>query len=305
MRRTCRVYSQWIPPNAEDHALAHAIARMARQTSRIGAALSSAMCALMPVVIAVLVLTTPLGAQEDETELAKRAQNPVANLISVPFQHNFNFGVGTRDATVYVLNVQPVIPLTLTEDWNVIARIITPIINQPSLFEGADSAFGLGDLNPTFFLSPAEPGAVIWGVGPTFTLPTATDSQLGNGQWSMGPAAVGLTIRGPWVFGALVNQQWSFAGWGDRDVSQLLIQPFVNYNLPNGWYLSSVPIITANWEASRGNTWTVPVGGGAGKLFRLGRLPVNTQLQAFYNVERPQFAADWQLRFQLQFLFPK
>jgi hypothetical protein len=119
----------------------------------------------MPVVIAVLWLTTPLGAQQDETELAKQTQNPVADLISVPFQNNFNFGAGTKDATVYVLNVQPVIPLRLTEDWNVITRLITPIINQPSLFEGADSAFGLGDLNPSFFLSPAKPGAVIWGWG--------------------------------------------------------------------------------------------------------------------------------------------
>jgi hypothetical protein len=260
---------------------------------------------LMPVVIAVLVLTTPLGAQQDETELAKRAQNPVADLISVPFQSNFNVGAGTEDATIYVLNVQPVIPLRLTEDWNVITRLITPIINQPALFTGGESAFGLGDLNPTFFLSPAQPGAVIWGVGPTFTLPTATDSLLGTSKWSMGPAAVGLTIQGPWVFGALVNQQWSVAGWGETDVSQLLIQPFVNYNLPDGWYLSSVPIITADWEASGGDTWTVPVGGGAGKLFRLGKLPVNTQLQAFYNVERPQFAAHRQLRFQLQLLFPK
>ena len=136
-----------------------------------------------------------------------------------------------------------------------------PVINQPSLFPGSDSAFGLGDLNPTFFLSPAKPSKLIWGVGPTFTLPTATDSLLGTSQWSMGPAAVALSMQGPWVFGALANQQWSFAGWGDQDVSQLLIQPFVNYNLPDGLYLTSVPIITANWEASSGNKWTVPVGG--------------------------------------------
>jgi hypothetical protein len=180
-----------------------------------------------------------------------------------------------------------------------------PIINQPSLFEGDDSAFGLGDLNPTFFLSPAKPGKLIWGVGPTFTLPTATDSRLGTSQWSMGPAAVALSMQGPWVFGALANQQWSFAGWGDTDVSAMLIQPFVNYNLPDGLYLVSAPIITANWEASSGDKWTVPVGGGVGKLFKLDKLPINTQLQAFYNVERPQLAADWQLRFQLQFLFPK
>jgi hypothetical protein len=212
--------------------------------------------------LSLVLITAPLGAQQTESDLAKQTQNPVADLISVPFQNNFNFSAGTKDQTVYVLNVQPVIPIRLTEDWNLITRTIAPIINQPSLFEGTDSAFGLGDLNPTFFLSPAKPGEVIWGVGPTFTLPTATDSLLGTSKWSMGPAAVALSIQGPWVFGALANQQWSFAGWGDQDVSQLLIQPFGNYNLPDAWYLVSAPIITANWEASSGNKWTVPLGGG-------------------------------------------
>jgi hypothetical protein len=274
-------------------------------------ALSTLVTQAVAILTAVLVLPGIVqkcaagAAEESEEELAKKTQNPVADLISVPFQNNFNFGAGPNDATIYVLNVQPVIPLRLTEDWNLITRIIAPIINQPSLFEGGESAFGLGDLNPTFFLSPAKPGQLIWGVGPTFTLPTATDARLGTSQWSLGPAAVALSMQGPWVVGALANQQWSFAGWGDEDVSQLLIQPFLNYNFPHGWYLSSAPIITANWEASSGNKWTVPVGGGVGKLFKLDKLPINTQLQAFYNVERPQFAADWQLRFQLQFLFPK
>jgi hypothetical protein len=274
-------------------------------------ALSTLVTQAVAILMAVLVLPGILqvcaaGAADDSnTELAKKTQNPVADLISVPFQNNFNFSAGPKDATIYVLNVQPVIPLRLTEDWNLITRLITPIINQPSLFEGGESAFGLGDINPTFFLSPAKPGKLIWGVGPTFTLPTATDSRLGTSQWSMGPAAVALSIQGPWVFGALANQQWSFAGWGDQDVSAMLIQPFVNYNLPDGLYLVSAPIITANWEASSGDKWTVPVGGGVGKLFKLDKLPINTQLQAFYNVERPQFAADCQLRFQLQFLFPK
>jgi hypothetical protein len=255
---------------------------------------------LVMLCLAAMLISAPLWAQksQDATELAKKTQNPVADLISVPLQNDFNFSAGPNDQTIYVLNVQPVIPLRLTEDWNL-------IINQPSLFDGAPSAFGLGDINPTFFLSPAKPEKLIWGVGPTFTLPTATDSLLGTSKWSMGPAAVALSMQGPWVVGALVNQQWSFAGWGDQDVSQMLIQPFVNYNLPDGWYLVSAPIITANWEASSGDTWTVPLGGGAGKLFKLDKLPINTQLQAFYNVERPQLAADWQLRFQLQFLFPK
>jgi hypothetical protein len=250
-------------------------------------------------------LAGPADAADDtNTELAKKTQNPVADLISVPFQNNFDFGVGTKDATVWILNIQPVIPIKLTEDWNVITRTIIPIINQPSPFPGVDSAFGLGDINPSLFLSPAKPGAIIWGVGPVFTLPTATDSQLGSGKFSLGPTAVALTIQGPWVVGALANQQWSVTGWGDQDVSQMLVQPFINYNIGEGWYLTSAPIITANWKADSGDKWTVPVGGGVGRLFRVGKLPINTQLQVFSNVEKPKDSADWQLRFQLQFLLP-
>jgi hypothetical protein len=141
-------------------------------------------------------------------------------------------------------------------------------------------------------------------VGPTFTLPTATDSKLGSGKFSLGPTAVALTIEGPWVVGALINNQWSVTGWGNKDVNQMLLQPFVNYNIGQGWYLTSSPIITANWEAHDGDTWTVPVGAGVGKLFKLGKLPINTSLQAYYNAERPTFASDWQLRFQVQFLLP-
>src|SRR5262245_21836040 len=257
--------------------------------------------------LAVVLLNTVATAatQESESELAKKTQNPVADLISVPFQNNFNFGAGSKDQMVYVLNVQPVIPIHLTENWNLITRIITPIINQPSLFPHVDNASGLGDINPTLFLSPAKPGKLIWGVGTTMTFPTASNNLLGNGKWSMGPSAVGLFMSGPWVVGALANQQWSFAGWGNKDFHQFLIQPFLNYNLPHGWYLSSAPIITADFDAKSDDRWTVPVGGGVGKLQRIGKLPVNFQLQAFANVESPRFGPDWQLRFQVQFLFPK
>jgi hypothetical protein len=248
------------------------------------------------------------AGEESATELAKKTQNPVADLISVPFQSNFNFGAGTKDATVYVLNVQPVVPFHLTHEWNLITRTIVPIVNQPSLFPGPDrisgSAFGLGDVNPSFFLSPAKPGAVIWGIGPTFTLPTATDWRLGSGKFSLGPTAVALTMQGPWVLGVLANNQWSVTGWGDKDVNQLLIQPFVNYNIGDGWYLTSSPIITSDWEARSSDHWTVPVGAGVGKLFRVRKLPINTSLQGYYNVEKPRYAADWQLRFQVQFLLP-
>jgi len=245
------------------------------------------------------------ATDESEAELARKTQNPVADLISVPFQSNFYFNTGTKDATVYVLNVQPVIPIKLTEDLNLITRTIMPIVNQPSLFPHAESAFGMGDINPTLFLSPGKPGAFIWGVGPTFTLPTATDRLLGAGKYSIGPAAVALTMQGHWVIGALINNQWSVAGWGHKDVNSMLIQPFINYNFEHGWYLTSSPVMTADWTARASDQWTVPVGGGVGKLFKIGPLPVNTQIQGFYNADRPKDSSDWQLRFQIQFLFPK
>lgn len=274
-----------------------------------------------------LVVTVSIAAgqqQLSEHELAKQSQNPVAGLISVPLQSNFLFSAGFHhNKMIYVLNVQPVIPMNLTNEWNLIARIIMPIINQPNLSPSlgglvpSATGTGLGDFNPTFFLSPAKPGGLIWGLGPTFTLPTATDRNLGAGKWSVGPAGVALTIHGPWVYGALMNNQWSVGGWGDRAVNLMLLQWFLNYNLPDGWYFTTSPIVTANWKAEKGgDVWTVPLGGGFGKVFRLGqilplegqpiaKLPINLQLAAYGNVARPEFGPKWQLRFQVQFLFPK
>jgi hypothetical protein len=246
------------------------------------------------------------GGQSGTEQLARLAQNPIAKLISVPFQNNFNFGVGENEVCQWVMNFQPVIPITLNEDWNLITRTILPVINQPSPAPGIPHAWGLGDLNPSLFFSPAKPGKLIWGVGPAFSFPTATDSLLGNGKWCAGPAVVALMMEGQWVFGALANNVWSFAGWGSQEVNAMLVQPFINYNLPHGWYLTTAPIITANWEADSDNRWTVPIGGGVGKILHLGRLPVNTQLSAYYNVETPKdMGADWQLRFRFQFMFPK
>jgi hypothetical protein len=277
-------------------------------------------------ILLLLVSAAPARSQQEPSaeELAKKTQNPVADLISVPLQNNFNFGAGiNHNKMIYVLNVQPVIPIKLNEEWNLITRTIMPIINQPSLFRTfggtvpSTTGTGLGDINPTVFLSPGKPGELIWGIGPTMTLPTATDRDLGAGKWSAGPAGVLLTMQGHWVIGALINNQWSFAGWGDKAVNAMLLQWFVNYNLPEGWYLTSSPIVTADWKADRGrDVWTVPLGGGFGKLFRLGsilpleghpiaKLPINIQLAAYGNVHHPQYGPEWQLRFQIQFLFPK
>ena len=249
---------------------------------------------------------TEATSQEAETaKLQRETQNPVADLISVPFQNNFNFHVGPDRVTQYILNFQPVIPISLNEDWNLITRTIVPIIDQPSPANGVRSASGLGDINPTFFFSPTKLGKLILGFGPTFTLPTASDSLLGAGKWDAGPAVVVLTMQGPWVIGALANNQWSYAGWGDHSINQFLVQPFVNYNLDKGWYFTSSPIITANRNAKPGDIWTVPVGVGAGRLFRLGKLPINAQLAAYNNIHTPELGPDWQLRFQVQLLFPK
>ena len=155
-------------------------------------------------------------------------------------------------------------------------------------------------------MSPAKAGKILWGAGAVLSFPTASDRVLGTGKWGIGPSLVVLTIQGPWVVGGLANNLWSYAGDDDRnDVNQFLFQYFINYNLPQGWYLSSAPIITANWEADNGDKWTVPFGGGVGKIFRIGKQPMNAQVQAFYNVEKPDNGADWTLRLQLQFLFPK
>ncbi len=202
-----------------------------------------------------------------------------------------------------ILNIQPIYPIT-KGNWSFVNRSIIPIIYQP--IGKDDSEFGLGDINHTTWMSPAAPGKLIWGVGPTISIPTATDDALGTGKWSAGPSVILLTMPGKWVIGGLASNVWSFAGDSDREsVNTFSSQIFVNYNLDNGWYLTSSPVITANWKADSDDRWTVPIGGGFGRIFKMGNQPVNAQVQLFYNVEKPDGAADWSLRFQLQFMFPK
>lgn len=223
-------------------------------------------------------------------------------MISVPFQNNTNFNVGPYRRPQNILNIQPVVPIKLGDDWNLITRRITPIVYRPRVSPTDGAQIGLGNLQPAFYLSPAHSGEIIWGVGVQTWLPTATDTNLGINKWGAGPAAVALTIQGPWVIGVLANNVW--AGSTGPRVNQLTVQPFVNYNLPHGWYLTSSPIITSNWLARSDERWTVPLGGGVGRLFKIDKQPINAQVQAFYNVVRPTNAANWTLRLQMQLLFP-
>lgn len=262
--------------------------------------------------LAALLLATmaaaAVRAEMSAEELAKLAQNPVGNLISVPFQNNTNLNYGPDGGTQNTLNIQPVIPISVNKDWNIITRTILPVVSMPSMGPGTSSLSGVGDVVFTAFLSPANPGKWIWGAGPVVQMPTNSDSELGNKNWGLGPSVVVLHMdhESPWVYGALVNNIWSVSSNRQGgSYNNATIQPFVNYNFPGGFYLTSAPIITANWNADSSQRWTVPVGGGIGKIFHLGKLPVNTQISAYYNVERPDNGPNWQVRLQAQFMFPK
>jgi hypothetical protein len=239
-------------------------------------------------------------------ELQKATQNPVANLISVPIQNNANFGIGPYDRTQNVLNIQPVIPSHISKDWMIISRIIQPIVWQPYPSDTTGGEFGFGDMNPTFFLSPAKPGKLIWGAGPALVIPTATNDVLGQGKLSIGPSFVALAQPGHWTIGGLVNNVWSVAGSGGRpSVNQMLFQYFLNYNMKKGYYVTLSPIITADWTASSGNQWTVPVGGGLGRIMKLGFQPVNITAQFYGNAAHPEGGSSWGMRLQIALLYPK
>jgi hypothetical protein len=261
---------------------------------------------------AFLILLLAAGAQAQESDsteqpgggdsdLARATQNPVGDLISVPFQNNMSFNVGADDRVLNVMNIQPVYPVSIGENWNLITRTILPVVSSP--VPGMNRTDGIGDLSFTGFISPKKPGKVIWGAGPVAIFPTASDDLLGSDTYSLGPSVVVLSMPGNWVVGGLVSQWWDVSG--DENISQFLFQPIINYNFTSGWYFTSAPIMTANWEAESGDRWTVPIGGGFGKIVRVGKLPININSQIFYNVEKPEGAADWTWRFQVQLIFPK
>ncbi len=246
------------------------------------------------------------GASEtDASTLAKAAQNPLASLISLPFQNNTNFGIGPYNRVQNILNIQPVLPATAGKI-NIISRIILPVVSSPDAGSENGRTSGLGDLNPTIFLAPSKASKITWGVGPTLFIPTATNKALGTGKFSMGPSFVILGMPGKFVLGALVSNAWSVAGKNDRaNVNVFTLNWFVNYNMPKGWYLSTAPVILVNWNGTDGNKWTVPFGGGVGKIFKLGKQPVNGSLRAYYNAVTPAGGSNVQLQAQLQFMFPK
>ena len=275
---------------------------------------------LLLVLVAVLLAGHHALAEED---LAKQSQNPVANMISVPFENNTYFDVGPTEKWANALFVKPVYPLSLGK-LNLINRLIIPVIylkgqdsisresdDDPVLgkiqvFPGSSNKFGLGNIQYQGFISPANPGKVTWGLGPVFEFPTNTNSRLGTDTWSIGPTMVVLTMPGKWVLGFVTQNIWDFAGKsGEPSVSRFTFQPILNYMIGQGWYLTSGPIIAANWEASSGEKWTVPVGGGGGRLMQFGKQPIDFKLASYWYADAPRFGPDWSLQFTVKFLFPK
>jgi len=263
--------------------------------------------AVSALVLPVQAEDTPVTQKGGDAGLAQELSNPLADLMTIPIQMNYDRNIGLRDdGWKLQTNIQPVIPFHLTDDWNLISRTIVPVIYQDDIFPGAGSQLGLGDINLSMFFSPKKPSAsgLIWGVGPVLLLPTATDSLLGAKKWGAGPTAVALTMRGPWTVGLLANHVWSYAGDSDRpDISNTFLQPFAAYTWPNAWTVSVQSESTYNWKTEK---WSVPINVAVSKLVRWGKLPVSLQAGVGYWAESPESGPEgFRFRLQANFVLPK
>lgn len=243
------------------------------------------------------------SASEKGSDAAAKdaAENPVAAAISLPLQNNTFYGVGPYRRAENELLIEPVVPIRLSENWMVISRTIVPVVVVPRLSSTAGVDYGLSNIQPQFYLSPVHTGKFVWGVGPQLWLPTATDDKLGINKWGGGPAVVGLFRSGHLLAGSLIGNE--FAGLNHVHENQMTINWFVFYNFKHGWYVLTTPIVTADWTAERDKRWTVPVGGGAGKIFKIGHQPLNARAEFFNDVRTTNGGTDWQMQTQLQFLF--
>lgn len=247
-----------------------------------------------------------LHAQDSGADLAKKLSNPIASLISVPFQLNYDHGYGPLDGDKTTLNIQPVIPISLNEDWNVISRTILPVSWQDDIAGPSGSQFGLGDTVQSFFLSPAKPteSGIIWGAGPVFLIPTATDDLLGSEKWGAGPTIVALKQDGPWTYGVLANHIWSFAGNDERnDISNTFLQPFLSYTTPDAWTFALNTESTYDWKAEE---WSVPINFTVSKLVKIDQQPISLTAGVRYWAAAPDNGPEGLgVRLAVTFLFPK
>ncbi|EAV41175.1 hypothetical protein SIAM614_28851 [Stappia aggregata IAM 12614] len=254
---------------------------------------------------AILVGSSASGSAED-ADLAKRLSNPVAALISVPLQWNYDQGIGPSDGNKMTLNIQPVIPITLNEHWNLISRTIVPVAWQHDIAGNSGTQFGLGDTTQSLFVSPQAPGpgGLIWGVGPVLLLPTGTDELLSSKKWGAGPTGVVLHQSGPWTVGALANHVWSFAGDENRsDVNSTFIQPFVSYTTKDAWTFTVNSESTYDWVSDE---WSIPINAMVSKLVTIDKQPISFQAGVrYYAASSSNGPEGLGARAAVTFLFPK
>ena len=254
---------------------------------------------------------------KEASDLAKAAQNPVANMVSLPLQYNYYTGGGLGSTSEMILNLQPVLPLEINKEWLLISRTIVPFTSvplplsvpasvslPPALSDTARST-GIADIQEQTYFTAAKPGKITWGIGPIFSFPTATNNVVRTGQWGLGPTAVALVMPGPWVIGTLVNNIWRVGGDDHgATLNAFTLQPFINLNLPHAWAISTAPLMTSNWSAPRGQRWTVPLGGGVSKIAHIGDQPMNFLLQYYHNVNHPRIAGRNSVRLEAAALWP-
>jgi hypothetical protein len=242
--------------------------------------------------------------QDQTAELAKKAQNPVGDLIIMPFQYNIDCGIGPADASRQELKFMPVIPVSLGEEWNVIIRTIFPFIDAESPVKGGDDKSGMGDIQQSFFFTPKEPvGGWILGAGPIIQYPAATDDDLGSEKWGAGPSLIALQQKNGWTYGAMANHVESFAGTDERDdVSATFLQPFLAKTSKTYTTLSLNSESLYDWEHSQ---WTVPINLTLGQMLKIGKMPISLEGGYRYYAEKPEDGPEWGLRLFVKFLFPK
>lgn len=268
---------------------------------------AASLLALAPSGFAATAVThsAPAADTDQAAELAKQLSNPVAALISVPFQANWDFGLGDGSGQKFTLNFQPVIPISISQDWNLIIRTILPVIDQTGVRgSGSGSQSGLGNTTQSFFLSPKEPGpgGLIWGLGPVGYYPTATDSLIGPEKWGLGPTLVALVQKEGWTVGILANQIWSVGGdSNEQNISAAFLQPFVAYTTKTHTTFTVNTESTYDWENEE---WTVPLNLMVSQIFKIGKLPVSLQVGGRYYAEAPTGGPEWGIRATFTLLFP-